>query len=165
MDWTGWEPQERATLCFIVEGDHVLLIHKKRGLGAGKINAPGGRLEPGETAREATIRETQEEICVTPLDPEWAGTLHFQFTDGYKLHCEVYRSSRYAGTPTSTPEADPVWIPKGAIPYESMWSDDRLWLPLLLECKPFKGYFEFDGEQMLSDRIEILDPSQVSSQT
>jgi 8-oxo-dGTP diphosphatase len=49
-DWSVWQPTERANLCFVTRGDEVLLIHKKRGLGAGKINGPGGRIEPGETA-------------------------------------------------------------------------------------------------------------------
>ena len=51
-DWSTWQPHERANLCFVVRGEEVLLIHKKRGLGAGKINGPGGRIEPGETAAE-----------------------------------------------------------------------------------------------------------------
>ncbi|NBV86555.1 MAG: NUDIX hydrolase, partial [Verrucomicrobia bacterium] len=41
MDWTRWLPSERANLCFIIKDRRVLLIRKKRGLGAGKINAPG----------------------------------------------------------------------------------------------------------------------------
>src|SRR4051794_35353585 len=45
-DWAAWVPRERAVLCFIVCGGRVLLIHKKRGLGAGKVNAPGGKIEP-----------------------------------------------------------------------------------------------------------------------
>ena len=45
IDWTTWQPQQRATLLFVIQGNQVLLIHKKRGLGAGNINGPGGRLE------------------------------------------------------------------------------------------------------------------------
>ena len=56
VDWSRWEPTERAVLCFVRDGDRVLLIHKKTGLGAGKVNAPGGRIDPGETAEEAAIR-------------------------------------------------------------------------------------------------------------
>ncbi len=33
--------------------DETLLIRKKRGLGAGKITAPGGRIEAGETPEAA----------------------------------------------------------------------------------------------------------------
>ncbi|MBT4161861.1 MAG: NUDIX hydrolase, partial [Gammaproteobacteria bacterium] len=45
IDWENWEPEEVATLLFVVRDGRVLLIRKKRGLGAGKINGPGGRLE------------------------------------------------------------------------------------------------------------------------
>ncbi|HEY5036239.1 MAG TPA: NUDIX domain-containing protein, partial [Chthoniobacterales bacterium] len=58
IDWNSWQPQQRANLCFIVRGDEVLLIRKKRGFGAGKINGPGGKVEPGETALGAALRET-----------------------------------------------------------------------------------------------------------
>ena len=59
VDWARWAPRDTATLLFVVrassaQGAHgereVLLIRKKRGLGAGKINGPGGRLEPDETS-------------------------------------------------------------------------------------------------------------------
>ncbi len=33
----NWQPDLKATLMFIVQGDDVLLIRKKRGIGAGKI--------------------------------------------------------------------------------------------------------------------------------
>src|SRR5256885_7174497 len=90
MDWKNWSPRERANLCFIVKDERILLIRKKRGLGAGKINGPGGKIEPGESALDSAIRETQEEIGVTPLEIEERGVLHFQFADGHSLHCVVF---------------------------------------------------------------------------
>ena len=54
IDWTGWQPKERATLLFILRDGQALLIHKKRGLGAGKINAPGGR-RSGDLASTAAL--------------------------------------------------------------------------------------------------------------
>ena len=85
-DWNKWNPKERGTLCFVLREGQILLIEKKRGLEAGKVNGPGGRIEPGETPEQAAIRETQEEIGITPLRIGWAGELHFQFRDGYSLH-------------------------------------------------------------------------------
>lgn len=158
MDWTGWEPLERANLCFIREDDRLLLIRKMRGLGAGKINAPGGKIEPGETALEAAVRETREEIGVTPLDAEERGELFFQFADGYSLHCVVFLAERFEGEPVETPEAIPIWTPVDRIPFAEMWADDTHWLPLLLEGKRFRGFFEFDGDQMLSQEIELIEP-------
>ena len=155
-DWSTWQPRERANLCFITRGDEVLLIHKKRGLGAGKINGPGGRLEPGETALEAAIREVQEELCVTPFDPQQRGELHFQFTDGYALHCTVFVAEGCEGEPAETDEAIPLWVRREEIPYEKMWADDRHWLPGVLEGRNFRGYFEFDGDRMLAHRLEWI---------
>ena len=55
-DWKTWNPKERGTLCFVLRGGKILLIEKKRGLGAGKVNGPGGRIEAGETGEQAAIR-------------------------------------------------------------------------------------------------------------
>lgn len=149
MDWTQWAPLERANLCFILHEDRVLLIRKKRGLGAGKINAPGGKLEPGETALEAAIRETQEEVGVTPLYLEERGVLRFQFTDGYGLICSVFVARGWTGEPIETDEADPLWVSVNAIPYGEMWADDALWLPTILSGGRFTGSFLFEGEKMV----------------
>jgi len=60
IDWSSWRAVDRATLTFVTEGSRLLLIRKKRGLGAGKINGPGGRLEQGETPLACAIREVEE---------------------------------------------------------------------------------------------------------
>jgi 8-oxo-dGTP diphosphatase len=152
-DWTTWTPRERANLCFIVKDGRVLLIRKRRGLGAGKINAPGGKVEPGETPLESAIRETQEEIGVTPLDVEERGVLHFQFVDGYSLLCTVFVASGLQGEPIETEEAIPLWFDLDAIPFAEMWADDRHWLPETLRGRAFDGWFLFDGDSMLTNEV------------
>jgi 8-oxo-dGTP diphosphatase len=139
-----------------VKDGQVLLIHKKRGLGAGKVNGPGGKLELGESAHDAAVREVQEEIGVTPLHLEERGVLRFQFTDGYSLHCVVFVATDLDGEPGPSPEADPFWVPVDQVPYEKMWADDRHWLPHVLAGSKFEGWFEFDGETMLSKRVDLL---------
>ena len=156
IDWSRWIPHERANLCFILRDGELLLIRKKRGLGAGKINAPGGKIEPGESALQSAIREAQEEVGVTPYSLEERGELHFQFTDGYSLHCTVFLARGCHGSPIETSEALPIWTPVNAIPYHEMWADDAHWLPLLLEGRSFRGFFVFDGDTMLSKEIQVL---------
>ena len=59
IDWENWRAKDPATLVFVFRDDEVLLINKKRGLGKGKVNGPGGKVDPGETrnvARENPIR-------------------------------------------------------------------------------------------------------------
>src|SRR5262249_55058201 len=99
IDWATWCPTDRATLLFIIERDRILLIEKKRGLGAGKVNAPGGRIEPGERAIDCAIRELREELCVGAQGVVERGELSFHFLDGYKLHCRVFRGDICEGEP------------------------------------------------------------------
>jgi 8-oxo-dGTP diphosphatase len=156
IDWENWVPKERAVLCFIHIDNKLMLIHKKTGLGKGKVNAPGGRIKPEETAEQAAIREVQEEIGLTPSNLTYMGELHFIFTDGYSLHGTIFFSDSYTGTPVETIEASPFWCQIDRIPYENMWADDRLWLPIVLSGKKFKGYFIFDGETMLSHKLDPI---------
>lgn len=154
IDWSKWQPTEYANLCFVIREGKILLIRKKRGLGAGKINGPGGRIEKGETALAAAIRETQEEVCVTPRGLEMGGELFFQFLDGYKLHVSVFTARDCEGELCETDEAAPFWSDLGGIPYLEMWQDDPYWLPLLLAGRKFRGYFVFDNERLLSHLVE-----------
>jgi 8-oxo-dGTP diphosphatase len=154
INWTTWQPTELANLCFVMRDGQILLIRKKRGLGAGKINGPGGRLEPGETALAAAIRETQEEVGVTPVNPEQIGELFFQFLDGYNLHVAVFAAENCIGELIETDEATPMWVGLDCIPYHEMWQDDPYWLPLLLQRKHFKGFFVFDKNKLLSYQVK-----------
>lgn len=146
-----------ANLVFLTRGDEVLLIHKKTGLGAGKINGPGGKLEAGETAIEAARREVEEELHIIPGDLEEMGVLHFDFVDGLRLHCTVFAGTEFSGTPTETREARPEWFPISGIPFERMWADDQYWLPGMLEGKKFQAWFRFDEEEMLTREVQFFE--------
>lgn len=149
FDWTTWQGEVPATLMFIIQDGQILLIEKKRGLGAGKINGPGGKIDPGETPLEAVIRETQEELCITPHAPRKLGELWFSMSDYPDILCHVYRADGFTGTPTETDEATPVWTSLESIPYQRMWEDDRYWIPHVIADQPFVGRFVFDGETIL----------------
>lgn len=155
VDWENWIPAERATLLFILEGNRILLIHKKRGFGAGYYNAPGGRMEEGETPLECAVRETQEELCITPVNPVHAGTLMFQFTDGFSIHGEVFSARTFTGVPTETEEAVPHWFDIDTLPWHNMWADDPVWYPKLIAGEKFIGRFIFEKKTMLD--YELLE--------
>jgi len=155
IDWPRWTPRERATLLLTLCDGQALLILKKKGLGAGKYNGPGGRLEPGETPIQAAVREVEEELRVTPFGVRPAGELKFQFVDGHSIHGYVFTATGVTGVPQETDEAVPCWFPVEALPYHNMWADDRVWVPLLLAGKPFEGRFLFDGDQMLGCELDV----------
>jgi len=154
ISWPDWTPTDVATLVFVVSDGQVLLIRKKRGLGAGKINGPGGRLDPGETPEACAVREVHEELRTIPLDPVELGQLSFQFVDGYGIHVHVFRATGFENEPRETVEAVPLWAPLDALPFDQMWADDALWLPVLLAGEPFRGWFVFDGDRMLDAVLE-----------
>jgi len=155
VNWDSWKPTDPATLVYIVVDRHVLLIRKKRGLGAGKINAPGGRLDPGETIEECAVREVQEELCIKPTGLFHVGENLFQFVDGYSLHAHVFVADGYDGVPQETDEAIPLWYHVDKLPYDEMWEDDSLWVPLLLERRRFRARYIFDGDRMLDHQIDL----------
>jgi 8-oxo-dGTP diphosphatase len=157
IDWNIWTPHEHATLLFVREADRVLLIRKKRGLGAGKINGPGGRLDAGESPLNCAIREVQEELLITPIGVEPRGELAFQFVDGYALVVYVFSAIGCEGDPQETAEAAPLWTSIAAIPFDQMWADDRLWFPHLLSGEFFRGRFLFDGDTLLGYELVLGD--------
>ncbi|KAJ3508691.1 hypothetical protein NLJ89_g5614 [Agrocybe chaxingu] len=155
-DENSWLPYTNIkfyTNAFIVKDNKVLLGYKKRGFGLGKYNGFGGKVEPGETALQAAIRELEEEAGVkAPL--EHAGCLFF-LSEGaeWAFQIEIYRADNYEGTVTETDEMRPEWFslpdavptdgPINPIPFSKMWETDEIWLPLLFQKRKFFGRADF----------------------
>jgi 8-oxo-dGTP diphosphatase len=154
IHWDSWESQVRATLLFVRHQGRILLIRKKRGLGAGKVNGPGGKIESGETALESAIREVHEEVGLRAESPREVAHLRFQFVDGLRLEAWVYFSEHWSGEPVETEEAIPFWCDEAQIPYGEMWADDALWLPLALQGKYVELWALFDGDVMLGHGLD-----------
>ncbi len=160
-NWQKWQPTETAVLSVIRDqpAQQILLILKKRGLGKGKFNMPGGRIDPGETPLQAVIRETREEVGLTPLNPQLCGKLNFVFTTGYSLHCQVFCAFNHTGTLHESDEAAPFWCHENELPYGNMWSDDRIWMPLMLKQRYFEADFIFEEDLMLWYTLRFADPN------
>ncbi len=156
IDWKNWQPAERATLCFLLKKNNVLLIHKKTGLGAGKISGPGGRLEKGETSTECVVRELEEEVGMTPISPKKMGELSFVFSNGYSLHGTIFTATAFTGSLIETDEAKPFWCDRTKIPFDNMWEDDPYWLPSLLNGQQIRAFFYYDDDALQTSRVFIF---------
>ena len=153
VDWSTWEPTVEATLLYVVRGDKILLIHKKRGLGAGKLNGVGGKIEAGESPLAAAVREFEEELLASPVNPEKLGEIAFDVVEEIAIRIHVFRSNELGGEPKETVEARPEGTPVCNMPYDRMWEDDQYWLPLLLDNRRFEVYASFDGDVLVSCEV------------
>lgn len=149
----GWQPDLVGTLLFIVKEGRVLLIHKRRGHGAGRINGPGGKLEPGETPMACALRETEEETGVIALGATLRAEMRFLDRAGPDWLGYVFVASDCRGAAIETPEATPVWFALDKIPYAQMWPDDQLWLPRVLAGETLRGDFLFADGVLLASRV------------
>lgn len=140
----------QTTLLYLLKGGQVLLAMKKRGFGVGKYNGIGGKLESGETVEQAMVRETQEEICVTPTKYRKHGVLRFDmyFKGEHVLEdVHVFTATEFIGEPRETEEMRPVWFAMQDLPYHQMFQTDRIWLPLVFEqSETFTGMFKFSND-------------------
>jgi len=132
------------TLCLIHNHPHVLLGMKKKGFGEGRWNGFGGKVEGGESIEEAARREVLEEAGITVRDIEHAGQLDFHFENEENvLEVHVFRGNSFEGEPRESEEMRPQWFSVEEIPFDTMWPDDKYWIPLFLAGKKFRGKFLF----------------------
>jgi len=155
-----WQPDLVGTLLFLKVDGRVLLIRKRRGHGAGKINGPGGKPEPGETPHDCVVRETRAGTGVRPLDAALAGVFRFVDTEDQDWLGYIFRAGRFTGTPRTTPEAIPEWLDAAALPFDEMWDDDRYWLPRVLRGERLEGDFLFTAGTLRAHRLRALAPGE-----
>ncbi len=135
-----------TTLCYPIVNGKVLLAMKKRGVGVGKWNGPGGKLKANESSEDACLRETQEEVGVIPLFLEYRGVIEFIVPSDPEIdnRCKIFVATAIEGIPVETEEMWPRWFDRDNIPYDEMWDDDRIWLPSVLAGGSVSKRFTFD---------------------
>jgi len=148
------------TLLFLVKGDQVLLAMKKRGFGAGRFNGVGGKIEGSESIEQALVRESQEEIGITPKNFKKVANITFdEYFKGEPatMNVHVFTAKEWVGKPTESDEMSPQWFDKDKLPFDQMWPDDIYWLPQVLDSKKLEAQFKLDKhDKIISHNVDII---------
>ena len=149
-----------TTLLLMIKDGKILLGEKKKGFGKGKLNGPGGKIEPGETPEQGMIRETMEEVGITPTKYKEMGTV--EFVEWYKggeqnVIFYLYVATEYEGKLKESDELKPYGFDLDNIPYDKMFEDDSYWMPIVLEGNKIQAFFEYDKEwKMVRHEVKIV---------
>jgi len=129
----------------------VLLGRKKHGLGVGNYVGLGGKLEPGESAVDAAVREVFEEsgvvVAASDLEPRGLLTYHFPHREAWSQESTVFVCRTWSGEPVGSDELDPEWFRLDSVPFDEMWDDAGRWLPDVLAGGSVRRTFVF-GEDL-----------------
>jgi len=150
---------KKVTIVFLLRDDEICLGMKKRGFGVGLWNGTGGKVLEGETSEDAAKREAKEEFGIDLIELNDMGKIIFIYKDGVELESSIYVSRKWNGEPAESEEMKPMWFKTNDLPYESMWSDDKLWLYKILGGKKIEAsfYFNNDGKSIENFDIKEID--------
>ena len=106
--------------------------HKARGL---LWEFVGGKVEPGETKKQALIRECQEELAVTlSVGDAFMDVVH-EYSD-IIVHLTLFNATIAEGVPQKLEHNDIKWITPSEIPnYEFCPADEEILEKIKLVCK------------------------------
>lgn len=136
----------------------VLLGEKRRGFGTGRVVAPGGKIDAGESPAQAAVRELEEETGLLAQQVEGVGVITFRFAghpnDDRIAH--VFRTVEVTGQVTPSDELSATWIDTAAVPYQRMWADSRHWLPFAMDGALGAPEFVYAPDRVTLARIRGL---------
>lgn len=74
---------------------------------------------------------------------------------GYTVH--IFSTDSFAGELRPSEEGELEWFGEAALPYDRMWPDDPIWVPLLLAGRRFEGTFRLseDLSQVLEHELRV----------
>jgi 8-oxo-dGTP diphosphatase len=116
MDSETWVIVE--VVAAVIERDGLILIgqRKPRGRHALKWEFPGGKVEPGEAAREALVRELREELGIEARIGDEIARYDFSYSAGNLTRLIFFPVTEFTGEPANLDFAQITWTPRNRLP-------------------------------------------------
>ena len=115
----------KVAAAVICDGDRILSCQRSYGEFKDGWEFPGGKLEPGETAEQAAVRELHEELDVTIGNLEHLCNVEYDY-DTFHLSMECFTCKIVAGTIEERVHENMAWLDVA-----HLWDVD--WLPADVE--------------------------------
>lgn len=143
------------TLIFLTRGDHVLLLKGSptKRLWPNCYNGIGGHIEQGEDILTAAYRELQEESGLNPETLWHCGTITIDVGKNPGICVFLFKGECPTGTPHTTDEGIPTWIPISELKSYPLVEDLYTLLPQVLKLgisdPPLSVLYHYDKDDKL----------------
>lgn len=131
---------KNTTLCYLLQGDSVLLLHrikKENDLNHDKWIGIGGKFEENESPEECLVREAWEETGLTLTGYQYRGIVTFVSDRWEGEYMHLYTATEWTGTIKECDEGVLEWVSLEKMKELPQWEGDRIFLRLLEEGAPF----------------------------
>ncbi len=142
-----------TTLCYITQGDQVLMLHrvkKQNDINKDKWIGLGGKFEGEEAPEECLLREIYEETGLQLTSWQCRGVVTF-LSDG----CEgefmyLFTADGFTGELRECDEGDLQWVSRQFLDDLPKWEGDKIFLELLWQDAPFFLLtLQYQGEKLI----------------
>jgi len=142
----------KAARCYLLNENKVLVTKYKKGNRIGFYDTPGGKIEEGETAEQAAIRETKEETGLDVKNLKYKGNMIVEYPNRI-FDFDIFVGSDYEGQLQEFEENTAEWIDiqellqKEKILSNLMILDNFLIKSLIDDTYNLEMYIEVDEEE------------------
>ncbi|KAB2443879.1 NUDIX hydrolase [Bacillus luti] len=156
----------KYTICFIRQGDNILLLNRNKKPTMGMWNGVGGKIEDNETPNEGVIRETFEETGIKLPSVTYKGNVIFkdkdepQGNEGMYVFLADLPDGVHMDTPLSTAEGLLEWKEIDWIlncDNRGVVSNLPKYLPIILtDDKKLEHTFTYDNRNIINYTTAFL---------